>query len=376
MARGRSGRGALAAAHLPGRRHAAARPFPDRPRRQDDDRRQMARSGFPGLQRAHRRGRRDCLPAPGRSAHRTVRPGMDRPRRRARLRDQGHLRGDDARVLLAPRVDHRGPARPRGAVRAALRPRAVPARTRAARAGVELRHARRQRRSPRSSGAAQGMGGQARAHARREPGVGRAVGVARRRRRGRAPARPARSRPGPHERARAEPGGAEGGRAGPAGKERLDPRGPGQVPGPGPAPDRPRPGRGRRAARGPRRPGAAVGVRAGGLPAGAGTGRGAARLAARGRAQHLPAARRGPVRHARAAVPRRAHARARARDRRAAHDPRRRRAGARRGPGAARGRAGRTRARRARPARRARTRHARARAPACARIRPPRRWRC
>ena len=81
----------------------------------------------------------------------TVRPGMGRPRRRARVRDQGHLRGDDARVLLAPRVDHRGPARPRGAVRAAVRPRAVPARTRAARAGVELRHARRQRRSPRSS---------------------------------------------------------------------------------------------------------------------------------------------------------------------------------------------------------------------------------
>ena len=173
------------------------------------------------------------------------------------------------------------------------------------------------------------------------------------RQRGRAPARPARSRPGPHERARAEPGGAEGGRAGPAGKERLDPRGPDQVPGPGPAPDRPGPGRGRRPARRARRPGAAVGVRAGGLPAGAGTGRGAAQLAARGRAQHLPAARRSPVRHARAAVPRRAHARARARDRRAAHDPRRRRAGARRGPGAARGRAGRTRARRTRT-----TRHA------------------
>ena len=36
-----------------------------------------------------------------------------------------------------------------------------------------------------------GLGGHARAHARREPGVGRAVGVARRRQtRGRAPARP------------------------------------------------------------------------------------------------------------------------------------------------------------------------------------------
>ena len=114
-------------------------------------RREMAGAGLPGLQRAHRRGRRDRLPAPGRSPHRPVRPGVDRARRRARLRDQGHLRGDDARVLLAPRVDHRGPARPRGAVRAALRPRAVPARARAARAGVELRHARRQGRRAGSS---------------------------------------------------------------------------------------------------------------------------------------------------------------------------------------------------------------------------------
>ena len=44
--------------------------------------------------------------------------------------------------------------------------------------------------------AARGLGGQARAHARRDPGVGRAVGVARRRQRRRALARPARSRPG------------------------------------------------------------------------------------------------------------------------------------------------------------------------------------
>ena len=55
-----------------------------------------------------------------------VRPGMDRPRRRPRLRDQGHQRRDDARVLLPPRVDHRRPARPRRAVRAALRPQAPP----------------------------------------------------------------------------------------------------------------------------------------------------------------------------------------------------------------------------------------------------------
>ena len=56
------------------------------------DRREMAGPGFPGLQRAHRRGRRDRLPAPGRSPHPPVRPGMDRPRRRPRLRDHGHQR--------------------------------------------------------------------------------------------------------------------------------------------------------------------------------------------------------------------------------------------------------------------------------------------
>ncbi len=77
-------------------------------------------------------------------------------------------------------------------------------------------------------------------HSRRAPGLGRAVGVAPRRRRSRAHARPARSRPGSQP-ARAEPGRAESGRAGPAGKECLDPRGPDQVPGPGPAPDRPAP---------------------------------------------------------------------------------------------------------------------------------------
>ena len=178
VARGRPGRGALAAAHLPGRRHAAARPLPDRPHRQDGHRRQMAGAGFPGLQRAHRRGRRDRLPAPGGSPHRPVRPGMDRARRRARVRDQGHLRGDDARVLLAPRVDHRGSARPRGAVRAAVRTRAVPARARAARAGVELLHARGERGHAGFRATARGLGGQTRAHARREPGLSRAVGVA------------------------------------------------------------------------------------------------------------------------------------------------------------------------------------------------------
>ena len=70
VARSRPGGGALAAAHLPGRRHAAARPLPDRPRRPDRHRREMAGPGLAGLQRAHRRGRRDRLPAPGRSPHR------------------------------------------------------------------------------------------------------------------------------------------------------------------------------------------------------------------------------------------------------------------------------------------------------------------
>ena len=183
MARSRPGRGALAAAHLPRRRHAAARPLPDRPHRQDRHRREMAGPGLAGLQRAHRRGRRDRLPAPGRSPHPKVRPGMDRPRRRARLRDHGHQRRDDARVLLPPRVHHRRPARPRGAVRAAVRPHAVPARTRAARAGIELQDAQPQARRAGSRAGARGLGGQARAHARRLPRVGRAVGVARRQRR-------------------------------------------------------------------------------------------------------------------------------------------------------------------------------------------------
>ena len=168
VARSRPGGGALAAAHLPRRRHAAARPLPDRPRRQDHHRRQMARPGLPRLQRAHRRGRRDRLPAPGRSPHRPVRPGMDRTGRRPRLRDQGHQRGDDARVLLAPRVDYRGCARPRGAVRAAVRPRAVPARTRAPRASVEFQNTREERRRGGLRAAARGLGGQARAHARRD----------------------------------------------------------------------------------------------------------------------------------------------------------------------------------------------------------------
>ena len=152
------------------------------------------------------------------------------------------------------------------------------------------------------------------------------------------------------DRGRAGARGAEGGRAGPAGKEHLDSRGCAQVPGPGPAPVRNRPGRGRRTAGGPGRPGAALGVRAGHLPGGTRAGRGSAQLAARRRAQRVSAARRHPVRDARAAGHGRAHARASRRERRAATDPRAGRACARRGPGAARRHADWTRARRGRAA--------------------------
>ena len=65
----------------------------------------------------------------------------------------------------------------------------------------------------------QGMGGQARAHARRPAGVGRAVGLAR----NRTAVRPGRAERG-SGRARDEPRGAESGGAGAAGKEHLDPR--------------------------------------------------------------------------------------------------------------------------------------------------------
>ena len=122
--------------------------------------------------------------------------------------------------------------------------------------------------------AARGLGGQARADPRRAPGVGRAVGVARPRRkpRGHARARPGLTRRGPVP-GRGGPRGAEGGGAGPAGQVRVDAGRCDQVPGPGAAPVRDGPGRGRRPAGGPGRPGAGVGVRAGGVPGGARAGR-------------------------------------------------------------------------------------------------------
>ena len=112
------------------------------------------------------------------------------------------------------------------------------------------------------------------------------------------------------------------------------------------------------------------------LPGGTRTGRGAGQLAARGRAQRLPAARRYPVRHARAAGHGRTHGRAGRRGRRAARDPRAGRARARRGPRAARGRAGRTRAHARRRARRAGYAHGQraARGPGRRRARRAGRW--
>ena len=90
-------------------------------------------------------------------------------------RDDGHgfeIKGisgrDDAPVLLPPRVHHRRRARPRRAVRAAVRTRAIPARARAPRAGIQLQDAQRQARHAGCRAAARGLGGQARAHARRD----------------------------------------------------------------------------------------------------------------------------------------------------------------------------------------------------------------
>ena len=163
-------------------------------------------------------------------------------------RDDGHgfeikgISGEMMRaVLLPPRVHHRRPAHARRAVRAAVRPRAVPARTGATRAGVELQDTRGEGGRAGFRAVARGLGGQARADPRRERW---------RRSRRRCGMPQAAARPRMHtaqkarsSRARAGAGGAEGGRAGPAGKEHVDPRGCDQVPGPGAAPlrDRARP---------------------------------------------------------------------------------------------------------------------------------------
>ena len=124
---------------------------------------------------------------------------------------------------------------------------------------------------------ARGVGGQAVAHARRPARVGRPVCLARRHAsRARARARRARSGCGSGGTG-AAPRGAAGGGAGPAGEEHLDPRGPGQIPGPGAAPHRPGSGPGGSAAGRPRGSCAARGVRAGLVPGGTGADAGSAR---------------------------------------------------------------------------------------------------
>ena len=170
----------LAVAHWPQHtsrdRTCSRTSTPDRPHRQGSHRGKWGRR-IPWVERAHRA----VAANPAQTWKKPSRPGtagMGRARLRRRPRDQGRRRGDDARVLLPPRVDHRRSARPRGAVRAAVRPRAVPARARAPRAGVELHHAQPEARHARSCAGARGLGGQARAHARRLAGVGRAICLA------------------------------------------------------------------------------------------------------------------------------------------------------------------------------------------------------
>jgi len=284
---------------------------------------------------------------------------MDRSRRQARVRNQGHQRRDDAPVLVPTRIDHRRSARPRGSIRAAVWPRAIPARTRAPRASLELQDAQPQARRAGSRAGARGLGGQAHAHPRREHGVDRAIGVARSRPRNHA--RHNLPWPGPNP-GRADARGSEGGRAGPAGKVRVDARRRDQAPGPGAAPHRDGPGRGHRAPEGPNGPGTRFPIRASGLPGSARAARGSGEHAARGRSQRLPAARRRTVRDARAARHGGAHARASPRGHRAE-------AGARAGP---RTRSAPTwRASRAHSPAPRQTHTRGPRRPGCARTRPP-----
>ena len=190
------------------------------------------------------------------------------------------------------------------------------------RAGVELQDARGEAGRAGFRAGARGLGGQARAHARRLAGVGRAVGLARRHRGTHARAHP--RGPGPASISELELARAAQKAVALAQQEksawtradlikylgRVLPRS-GMDPAAAAALLEDLADRALR-----------LGVRAGGLPGSAGACRGAAQLAARGRAQHLPAARRHPVRHARAAGHGRAHGRAGPRGRRAAHDPR------------------------------------------------------
>ena len=71
------------------------------------DGRQVAGAGLAGLRRARGRGGGDHRPAPRGGSDGAVRPGVDRPGGRERVRDHGRPAGDDGPVLLAPPGDHR-----------------------------------------------------------------------------------------------------------------------------------------------------------------------------------------------------------------------------------------------------------------------------
>ena len=326
-------------------------------------------SGAPrpaGLQRAHRRGRRDRLPAPGGNPH--LRFGLNGPPATTAtgLRSRASAGHTTCLSLLPARIHHRRRLRTRRAVRERQRPGRHPS--------ANLRSSRRRRTSRRATPStarldlAQAYAGWADklyAHPWRLPGVGRTVGVAQRRR-WRALARPAQSRPAPVS--ELELSEARTRSRWPSMRTGPGPD-PDQVPGPGPAPVRPGTGRGRRPARRPAgralrsefEPVACLQVpkpaQAPGQPAARADGRSVYRA-------HVPAGRR----HACATVPQSRMLGACALDRSATHGPRRRRAGARRGTAqleAALADARQTR----------KTRKASARAPDCARTRPPPRWR-
>ena len=249
------GGGALAAAHLPRRRHAAARPLPDRPRRQDGYRREVAGAGLPGLQRAHRRGRRDRLPAPGRSPHRTGSAWSGPPATTATGSRSRASAGEMMRLFSSRRES----------ITADLRVRAARFEQRYGRAPSQRELAQLAQASNfKTRNPKHGALDLAQAHAGWADKLARTLGVSlasvapsvwhAATGRAAAHAHGAQARLLPKARAGAR--GAESGRAGPAGKEHLDPRRRDQVPGPRPAPDRPGPGRGRRAAGRPGRPGA------------------------------------------------------------------------------------------------------------------------
>jgi TrwC relaxase len=104
-------------------------------------------------------------------------------------RDDGHgfeitgITGEMIRVFSSRRESITADLRMRAARFERRYARAVPARTRAPRASIELRHPRGQDRHAGRRAGARGLGGQAHAHAWRLPGIGRAFGVARPRRR-------------------------------------------------------------------------------------------------------------------------------------------------------------------------------------------------